>query len=422
MIIRWLTLHVATLQLCFHVINLYMHDFAMTVDCGPENVKASNARSIPPRQKAQPEVLTTAHVGALTTCLTSIHGMFDSFLTLEAQKVQSLPIFHFARLVRASVLLTRMYFAATTPDSELGKVLLSDHLKVEQYLRGLIDLLRTAARDGKCDPAYKASIVLAMMQVQFERSKEGKTGLVDEIEVDANLEARPVDTEKYSSKSDYQKLQQLEASSGGSHPIQPSPPKAPVSLQAPSALASPPPPASTMSDRALQVLSEITMNNPAANGHQAHNNGNDGWYGGYNSTNNPMETTTAAAAAASSSSSIYPSEYYPPPPPIAPDVAEGVIDVGVDVDVFHHNHHHLLHNMMHMHPGFEQAIGMTLGEAGDFHTLDDDGFYQIMQAAPTFFIGGGGGGGGGGQHHQHQQQQHNHNQHHLHQHQHHHLG
>lgn len=329
-----------------------MHDFAMPIDHGLENVKTTNAKSITPHQKSQPEVLTTAHVGALTTCLTSVHGIFDSFLTFEAQKVRSLPIFHFARLARASVLLIRMYFAATTPDSELGKVISSDHMKVEHYLRGLIDLLRAAARDGKCDPAHKLSIVLAMMQVQFERSKEGKTGLVDEIEIESNLEARPVDTEKFSSKPGYKKMQ-LEESG---YPLQPSAPKESIPPQAPLTLP-PPPPAPAMGDRALQVLSEVAMGNPPANGHQAHN-GNEGWYGGYN----PTGAMEGAAA------SIYPSDYYPPP-------MGGVVDPS--------SFHGVL-NGMHMHPGFEQAIGMTLGE-GDLDILDDDGFYQIMQAAPTLF-------------------------------------
>lgn len=340
-----------------------MHDFAMPIDRGLENVKAPNGKSIAPHQKPQPEVLTTAHVGALTTCLTSVHGIFDSFLAFEAQEVRNLPIFHFARLARASVLLIRMYFAATTPDSELGKVISSDHMKVEHYLHGLIDLLGAAVRGGKCDPANKLSIILAIMQEQFHRSKEGKTGLMDEIEVESNLEARPVDMEKYSSKQGYKKMQ-LDDSS---YRLQPSPPKGAVSPQAPlttlapaaatSAPPPPPPPALAMGDNPLQVLSEVAMSNPAANGHQGHN-GNEGWFEGYNSTGG-MEGGAA---------SVYPSEYYPPP-----------MSGDVDPSSFHG-----VLNGMHMHPGFEQAIGMSLGE-GDLNILDDDGFYQIMQAAPTLF-------------------------------------
>ena len=339
-----------------------MHDFAMPIDHGLEHVKATNGKSIASHQKSPPEVLTMAHVGALTTCLTSVHGIFDSFLAFEAQEVRNLPIFHFARLARASVLLIRMYFAATTPDSELGKVISSDHMKVEHYLRGLIDLLGAAVRDGKCDPASKLLMYLRMMQELFERSKEGKTGLVDVIEVESNLEARPVDTEKYSSKPGYKKMQLEESSS----PLQQrSPPKEAVVPQATLTLPPPPQPsAPAMGDHALQMLSEVAMSNPAANGHHPGHNGTEAWFEGYNnSTSGGMEGVVAA--------SIYPSEYYPPPPSMSGDV--------VDPSSFHG-----VLNGMHMHPGFEQAIGMTLGE-GDLNILDDDGFYQIMQAAPTLF-------------------------------------
>ena len=297
-----------------------MHDFAMPIDHGLENVKVTNGKSTGPHQKSPPEVLTTAHVGALTTCLTSVHGIFDIFLAFEAAEVRNLPIFHFARLARASVVLIRMYFAAITSDSELGKVISSDHMKVEHYLRGLIDLLRDAVRGGKCEPARKLSIVLAMMQQQFERSKEGKTGLVDEIVAGSTLEVRPVDTEKYSSKPGYKKMQ-LEES--GSYLLQRSPPKQAVQAQTPLTMPPPPlpppppttatttpptpaplaPPVATMGDRALQMLSEVAMSNPAAaaaaaasavipNGHQAPHNGTEGWgFEGYNHNHKPHHQT-----------------------------------------------------------------------------------------------------------------------------------
>lgn len=372
----WLTFHAGTLLLGFHVINLCMHDFAMPIDHGLENVQATNGKSVASQSKSQPEVLTTAHVGALTTCLTSVHGIFDSFLAFEAQEVRNLPIFHFARLARASVLLIRMYFAATTPDSELGKVISSDHMKVEHYLRGLIDLLRAAVRNGKCEPAHKLSIILAMMQVQFERSKEGKKGLVDEIEAGSTLEVRPVDTEKYSSKPGYKKMQ-LEHSN--TYPLQRSPPKETAQPQAPLAMLPPPtpppapssalapaPPAATMGDRALQMLSEVAMSNPPAiaNGHQGQHNGNEGWFESYH------HHSTGGMEVVSTAGNIYPSEYYPPPP--------------MSADVDPSSFPGVVLNGMHMHPGFEQAIGMTLGD-GDLNILDDDGFYQIMQAAPTLF-------------------------------------
>jgi hypothetical protein len=383
----------------FHVINLYMHDFAMPIDSGLENFKATGDQPTASKQKSHPEVLTTAHVGVLTTCLTSVHGIFDSFLALEAQEIRTLPIFHFARLARASVLLLRMYFAATTPNSELGKVISGDHMKVGHYICRLIDLLRDAARDGKCDPAHKLSIVLAMMQVQFERSKDGKkTGLVDEIEVNSKLEARPVDAEEryYSSKPSYKKLQ-LEGSN--SQPMHPSPPKQPTQPPPPPTLAQQPPGPlpSMMGDRALQVLSEVVAmsSDPAAadchltiSAH--HDNRPEGWYGytaaASASGGTIMESGTAPPPVYNNNPS---SEYYHVSMGVAGGGGGGG---GLDSTTSNHDHEMLngVHDHHPHHPagGFEHAMGITFGEeAGVYLNImdDDDGFYQIMQGTNSLF-------------------------------------
>jgi len=45
-----------------------------------------------------------------------------------------------------------MYFSAASPNSELGKVIDKDNMKVEQYLDGLLDKFRAAAEDDRCRP------------------------------------------------------------------------------------------------------------------------------------------------------------------------------------------------------------------------------------------------------------------------------
>lgn len=316
-----------------------MHDFTMPIDHGLENAKLLNQKGNRKNNSAQREVLTTVHVGGLVTCLVSIHGIFDTFLEFNAEDIRTLPIFHFARLARASVLLIRMHFAATAPDSELGKVMPSDDMKVEHYLSGLIDLLQAAALDEKCHPAHRAYMILKIMKLQFERSKEGKTGLVDKITVGSKAEAQPVDTENFGSRQEYRKMQL----DNDDYPVRSSPPKVPVLQQNPSG--------PLVGDRALHMLSDVAMSNSSANGHQV-SHGADGWYGYHPGG---MGGTAPVYGGA---------DFY------AASVA------GVEAAY--------TGGLNGMHPGFEQAIGMTLGE-GDLNIMDDDGFYHIMQAAPNLF-------------------------------------
>ena len=312
-----------------------MHDFAMPLDHGLENDKGVEAPGQPNNDSGRREVLTTAHVGALTTCLTSIHGIFNSFLRFQPQDVRTLPIFHFPRLARATVLLIRMYFAATIADSELGKVMPSDHMKAEFYLTNLIELLRAAASDEKCHPAHKLSMVLAVMQVYFERSKALKTGVIDEILVGEKVDAQPVDSENLSSKQEYRKMQ-LEVND---YRVRASPPKEP----APAPHLAP----SVLGDRALHMLSDVAMGS-SANGHPTPN-GADGWYGYHH-------------GGLGGPGPVYSGEFYQAPVG------------GVEAYAGLHG----------MHPDLEQAIGMALGD-GDLNIMDDAGFYHIMQAAPSLF-------------------------------------
>ena len=359
----WLTLEIATLPLGFHVVNLYMHEFAMPLDHGLENIKASQPNGSS-KNSTQREPFPPAHVGALTTCLTSIHGMFDTFLGFDALNVRTLPVFHFARLARASVLLIRMHFASATSDSALGNVISSDDMKVEHYLSGLIGLLHTAASDDKCYPAHQLRILLVLLQASFKRSREGKTGLADEISVTPmKYDAQPVDMENYGSRQEYRKMQ-LE----GDNSVHRSPPKdQKISPQPPPALVPAPAPAPTptptpMGDGALHMLSDVAMGNSAPNGQVHHPNGvESGWYGGYGTNG----THHVGAAPAYTMENYYPRSM-----------------TGVDTA------YHI--GLQGMHAGFEQAIGMTLEEGDPGSIMDDDGFYHIMQAAPWFFNGMGG--------------------------------
>jgi hypothetical protein len=110
-----------------HVVNLFMHEVAMHVDHNVEEFKppfteeSLRGSGIQEREDAMP--LTPAHISALSTCLTSIDGVFEAFFSIEIEVVRTLPILFFVRIAYAVVVLIKMYFAAAKPNSELGKVI-----------------------------------------------------------------------------------------------------------------------------------------------------------------------------------------------------------------------------------------------------------------------------------------------------------
>ncbi|KAL8673787.1 MAG: hypothetical protein Q9168_001799 [Polycauliona sp. 1 TL-2023] len=326
-----------SLNFNFHVANLYMHEFAMHLDQDLEFPASSHPQEAQDgRSPARAEVLTTAHIGALTTCLTSIHGLFDTFLRLTTEDVRTVPVFYFVRIAYATVLLIKLYVAASAAVSELGKVISTKDLRVEDYLRRLRELFQAGAGSGKCRPARSFFLVLVMLQTWFERQRDGKGSLTDEREHKQRGEGQPVDVEKRRTKSEYKRMQL----NGGSPP----------GRRASTAAAAPAGGPEGMDQSRLHVLGEVALGNSSSNGPPL-NAANDNW------------NAYAAGALAGGGASGY----------VNYDYGSSAVGGGGGYEMPMHEYQ----------PGLEQAIGMTFNE-GNLGYMDDYALYNMMQMPNMF--------------------------------------
>ena len=156
----------ASLELFQHVVNLYMHEAALHTE--------EECNSDPGTPGL---LLTPAHISALSVCLSSIHGLLDIFLSFATATVRSLPVFHCVRVVYACVLLIKMYLAATADNSELGKVVSKDDLKVEHYFDRLLDQFKAAAENEMSRAAQKCLVVLVMLRKWFQKQSSRKSDM-----------------------------------------------------------------------------------------------------------------------------------------------------------------------------------------------------------------------------------------------------
>ncbi|KAI9808071.1 MAG: hypothetical protein M1826_004368 [Phylliscum demangeonii] len=159
-------------QLHAHVVNLYMHEVAMHMD---HNVEEFRPPYHEEQAKGPPEPLTPTHLEGLTTCLAAIQGIITIFLSYDPDTIRILPITQFVRVAYAVVCLTKLYFTATVPNSELGKFIGRDDLKVEQNLDGLLESFRIAAEGDRCRPAAKFLMVLVMLKTWFQKQRAAAT-------------------------------------------------------------------------------------------------------------------------------------------------------------------------------------------------------------------------------------------------------
>jgi hypothetical protein len=145
------------------VINLYMHEIAMHHNHNIDDFKPPfNATPIdgPP----DPDFVTPAHIESLTTCMKSVHEVFEAFLSMDVQQLRSLPTLFFVRNSYCAVALIKMYTAVSAKGSKFGTIISTDDLKVDYYLDRLIDRLARTADGGMCKVAQKFSMIFNMLK------------------------------------------------------------------------------------------------------------------------------------------------------------------------------------------------------------------------------------------------------------------
>lgn len=150
-----------------------MHEIAMHID---HNIDDFRPPFVPQQSKeeSQADLATPVHVDALTTCLASIHDVFNHFLSFDLSVVICLPTIYMSRTSYASVALVKLLSAASAPGSRLGKVFDPSDLQVEYYFDRIIDHLKAAGdKNGGRTPA-KFSVVLGMLKKWFLKRKDGK--------------------------------------------------------------------------------------------------------------------------------------------------------------------------------------------------------------------------------------------------------
>ncbi|KAI1311471.1 hypothetical protein F5Y03DRAFT_343209 [Xylaria venustula] len=161
-----------SLLLSFSVMSLYMHEIALQTN--EEQTASSNAEALRDPIPGLGDSLTAAHISALSSCLTAIDGIFETFLSLDESTIRCLPIFNLVRVSYAVVVLIKIYFSATSPNSELGKVINKDNMKVAEYLDRLLEKFRRTAESDKSRPAGKFFMVLVMVRTWFEKQGQSR--------------------------------------------------------------------------------------------------------------------------------------------------------------------------------------------------------------------------------------------------------
>ncbi|KAK7409000.1 hypothetical protein QQX98_008819 [Neonectria punicea] len=161
-----------TLRMTLHVVSLRMHEIALNCEA-KEDMKPPFDTATLKEGMLREESLTPSHVNALSSCLTAISGIFETFLGMDLDSIRSLPAFSFARVAYAITILVRIGLSAMKPNSELGKIANNESMKVTYYLDRLLHKFSDAAADNRCRSVVKFLAVVDMLRSWFLEQVEG---------------------------------------------------------------------------------------------------------------------------------------------------------------------------------------------------------------------------------------------------------
>lgn len=165
----------ATVAMTFNTVNLYMHELVLNSSAAVESDRPPfSTESLTVSMLSADAPPSAVHISALSTCLISIHGVFEVFLAMPMNSARCLPVYFFVRVAYALVILIKMSFSAAKAGSELGRVIGPEDMKVQYYLDALVNKFRDLSADEQCRPAAKFLIVLAMLRTWVARQvKDG---------------------------------------------------------------------------------------------------------------------------------------------------------------------------------------------------------------------------------------------------------
>ncbi|RMZ87891.1 hypothetical protein DV736_g4885, partial [Chaetothyriales sp. CBS 134916] len=153
----------AILRHIYGVTNLYMHEIAMHHNHNIDDFRPP-FHATPIEGPPDPDFVTPTHIESLTTCMNSVHTIFDAFLSMDVTVLRSLPTLFFVRNSYAAVALIKMYTAVSAKGSKFGRIIKTDDLKVDHYLERMIAKLVETAEGGMCKVAQKFSLIFNMLK------------------------------------------------------------------------------------------------------------------------------------------------------------------------------------------------------------------------------------------------------------------
>ena len=132
------------LTLHFHQNRIFIQEFAIMVKHSAEPV-SPQPRLIDTIYSNNKQMFSAARANAILVVVESAHALLDVTIGVDLKTLRAMPVVNFARTVLAVILLIKMSATINAPNSELAKILDADALRVDYYVKEVVEKLQSIA-------------------------------------------------------------------------------------------------------------------------------------------------------------------------------------------------------------------------------------------------------------------------------------
>ena len=151
-----------SLEIVLHHTNIYLHEIALHADHAPRDFTPPYKVEHLRLSNAQPT--TAACMDSITECITSAQSLIDSFLSMDVDALESVPIFTYVRLSYALFVLAKLHVSANITSSQLGDYIDRESLKLGPCLDATVNCLAKVVERRGC----KVPSIFSRLLINFQ--------------------------------------------------------------------------------------------------------------------------------------------------------------------------------------------------------------------------------------------------------------
>ena len=139
---------IGSIVIMLHHNNIYLHEISLHADHSPADFKPPYQVEHLRLSDAQPTTATC--IDPITECINSAHFLVDTFLGMDIDALQAIPVFTYVRVSYALFVLAKLHVSASTSSSKLGDYIDRKSLKLSLYLDATVTCLGKVVEQKGC--------------------------------------------------------------------------------------------------------------------------------------------------------------------------------------------------------------------------------------------------------------------------------